>query len=111
LTYTIQNELLSLQDLMRTESEILIYLQTIRDEQILLFEEFYRKVQLKKVSSLDKYDIFQKKKTRLIDPIVKIGTQLSPTSNYSEKAKLANNNAKQKSHQGIYLSISLSSQN
>ena len=106
LTYSIHNKFISSDNLMKTESEILAYLQSMKDEQLtLLFQEFFSPVHLKVVSPEQTYDIYQKKKTRLVDPIVKIDSRLVPTSVHSETARVMNEEAKNKSAQGVFLAI------
>lgn len=106
LSHSLQNKFLSPDDLMKTESEILTYLKSIHDEQLeVLFNEFYSDILFKEVTSEQDYDIYQKKKTRLIDPIVKIDSRLLPTSSCSEVARQMNEDAKNKSMNGVYLSL------
>lgn len=108
LSHSLQNKFLTPDDLMKTESEILIYLKSIHDEQLeWLFNEFYSDIIFKEVTSEQDYDIYQKKKTRLIDPIVKIDSKLLPTSNCSEVARQMNEDAKNKSMNGVYLSLKI----
>ncbi|MFC4696931.1 HD domain-containing protein [Enterococcus aquimarinus] len=106
LTYALANESLSVNDLMETETQILTQLSEMEDTELRgLFRQFYQPVTFLEVLPGDRYDIYQKKKTRLVDPLVRVDETVDFTSNYSEKAQKMNRQAQEKSEKGIYLRV------
>lgn len=108
LDYSLKNRILSTNDLMKTESEVLEFLQKYSDEKLnSLFQSFFARVVFESVDSNQAHDIFQKKKTRLVDPLVKYQGKIVTTSSCSEKAKSMNKAAEIKSQQGVFLSVTV----
>lgn len=106
LTYALAKEYVSMTDLMGTEPVILTRLSEVEDAKLRdLFRQFYQPVTFLEVVQGGKYDIYQKKKTRLVDPLVMVDETVDFTSNYSKKAQEMNRQAQEKSERGIYLQV------
>lgn len=106
LDYCLTRQLLSANDFMKSETEILDYLHSIKDSRLkVLFQTFYKPVIFQEVNSDGQYHIHQKKKTRLVDPLIDLHGQIVPVTFHSSIAQEFNKQAIQRSNQGIYLSI------
>ena len=106
LAYAMKEQYLNHDDLMKTETEVLTDLKKIKDDTlVMLFNKFFSPVELKVVTPSETYDIYQKKKTRLIDPIVQMDGKKQPTSTYSKKAHQMNEQALAKSNQGVFVAV------
>lgn len=108
LSIALNKGVLTQADLMKTESEVLETLPRSKDVELAsLFRAFYRDVCFQEVDENQDFDIHQRKKLRLIDPLVQVGNQVYPTSACSTVAKKMTAEAKERSEQGIYLSVHL----
>lgn len=108
LSIALNKGVLTQADLMKTESEVLKILTGSKDAELdSLFHEFYKEVSFQEVDDTQDFDIHQRKKLRLIDPLVMVDKQICPTSACSTIAKKMTAEAKERSERGIYLSVHL----
>ncbi|MGC6767243.1 HD domain-containing protein [Enterococcus sp. LJL51] len=106
LSYALEQGCLSTEDLMKTETEVLNKLKALGDPKLdELFCLFYTRVAFKLVDENEPFDIFQKKKLRLIDPLVAVEGDIVYTSACSIDAKRRTAEAKKKSDKGVYLLV------
>lgn len=106
LSVALNKGFLSQAYLMKTENEVLKILTGSKDAELdSLFHEFYKDVSFREVDDTQDFDIHQRKKLRLIDPLVMVDNQICPTSACSTIAKKMTAEAKERSERGIYLRV------
>lgn len=98
-----ENEL-SLKDILKTDDEVIYILNKSKNDQIIsLMKSLNKDVKLR--TNEQKYDIFIKGKTRLIDPGVNIEGKIHPLSDLDNRIESINSNAKAKMEKGVYIEI------
>lgn len=98
-----ENEL-NLKDILKTDNEVIDILNRSKNNKIKsLMKSLNKNVKLR--INEDKYDIFIKGKTRLIDPGVNIEGKIHPLSNLDNMIENININAKAKMEKGVYIEI------
>jgi HD superfamily phosphohydrolase len=98
-----ENEL-NLKDILKTDNEVIDILKRSKNNKIKsLMKSLNKNVKLR--INEDKYDIFIKGKTRLIDPGVSICGKLYSLSELDNSVELINANAKLKMDKGVYIEI------
>lgn len=98
-----ENEL-NLKDILKTDNEVIDILNRSKNNKIKsLMKSLNKNVELR--INEDKYDIFIKGKTRLIDPGVNIEGKIHPLSNLDNRIENININAKAKMEKGVYIEI------
>lgn len=98
-----ENEL-NLKDILKTDNEVIDILNRSENNKIKsLMKSLNKNVKLR--INEDKYDIFIKGKTRLIDPGVSIGGKVYSLSELDNNVELINKKAKAKMEKGVYIEI------
>ncbi|MEN2257288.1 HD domain-containing protein [Paraclostridium benzoelyticum] len=98
-----ENEL-NLKDMLKTDNEVIDILNKYENNKIKsLMKSLNKNVKLR--INEDKYDIFIKGKTRLIDPGVSIGGKVYSLSELDNNVELINKKAKAKMEKGVYIEI------
>lgn len=98
-----ENEL-NLKDILKTDNEVIDILNRSKNNQIIsLMKSLNKNVKLR--INEDKYDIFIKGKTRLIDPGVGIRGKVYSLSELDNSVELINTKAKAKMEKGVYIEI------
>ncbi|MCU9816126.1 HD domain-containing protein [Paraclostridium sp. AKS73] len=98
-----ENEL-NLKDMLKTDNEVIDILNRSENNKIKsLMKSLNKNVKLR--INEDKYDIFIKGKTRLIDPGVSIGGKVYSLSELDNNVELINKKAKAKMEKGVYIEI------
>ncbi|MGG0846882.1 HD domain-containing protein [Peribacillus simplex] len=104
LKLALANNLISLDDLLGTDEEVMSLLSSTEDHEVQnLLKRIHGNVKLKE-DQLD-YDIHLKNKVRLIDPSVIQGANLVRASNLSGKVKNMGIKAHKKASKGMYLKV------
>lgn len=104
LKLALANNLISLDDLLGTDEEVMSLLSSTEDHEVQnLLKRIHGNVKLKE-DQLD-YDIHLKNKVRLIDPSVIQGANLVRASNLSGKVKNMGIKAYKKASKGMYLKV------
>ncbi|MGL5557552.1 MAG: hypothetical protein ACRDC3_00285, partial [Paraclostridium dentum] len=98
-----ENEL-NLKDILKTDNEVIDILNRSKNNKIIsLMKSLNKNIKLR--INEDKYDIFIKGKTRLIDPGVSIGGKVYSLSELDNSVELINKKAKAKMEKGVYIEI------
>ncbi|MCR1874292.1 HD domain-containing protein [Paraclostridium bifermentans] len=98
-----ENEL-NLKDILKTDNEVIDILNRSKNNKIIsLMKSLNKNVKLR--INEDKYDIFIKGKTRLIDPGVGIRGKVYSLSELDNSVELINTKAKAKMEKGVYIEI------
>ncbi|MEI5993227.1 HD domain-containing protein [Candidatus Enterococcus mansonii] len=106
ITIGLKNNLLTLDDLLVTDSLFLTKLNAAKSSEInelLAKITSSRPLNYKICSSEESYDIFQKKKTRIVDPLVVVADKVTAVSVISSEARAKIERLLLDSEQGIYL--------
>lgn len=100
----INKKVLSMSDLLKTDSEVIDILKNSLDEEILnLVNSLNEDVKLR--INEEKYDIHIKGKVRLIDPGVYVDDRVYSLSELDESVEAINKSALEKTKKGIYVEI------
>ena len=101
----LKNNIISIDDLSQTDNYVLDLLKKSKcEEAVLLIKEISSDVKVIIVDEKE-YDIYQKNKTRLIDPTVLINGHKQKISEISLLSRQMNEAALKKSQKGIYLKV------
>ncbi|ALS01524.1 hypothetical protein ATZ33_09130 [Enterococcus silesiacus] len=101
---SLENQEITLTDLMMTDSAFLKKLKSSDSVEIIqLLDKMDRPPKCSVCSSEDHYDIQQKKKTRIVDPLVKVADDIVSVSTISPIAQVKLEKILHASHKGIYL--------
>lgn len=101
---SLENHEITLNDLMTTDSVFLKKLQSSqRIEIIQLLDKLNNPPKCSVCSSEDNYDIWQKKKIRFVDPLVKVADKVVPVSSVSTLAQIKVKKILEDSERGIFL--------
>lgn len=95
---------ITLDDLLKQDDYVYSLLRNSSSEEVLdLINSINNNVKL--IEDKEKYDIFQKNKIRLIDPLVNIDGDIYKTSQKSSVVKILNEKALKKFEQGVFIKI------
>ncbi|GGC75697.1 HD domain-containing protein [Enterococcus wangshanyuanii] len=98
------DQALTMADLMVTDTAFIEKIKLINSESIqILLSRLEAPVSCVVCTSEENYDIYQKKKTRIVDPVLIIDGQLLPVSTVSDEAKVKVAKLRSDSERGIYL--------
>ncbi|SDX21888.1 hypothetical protein SAMN05444487_11239 [Marininema mesophilum] len=102
LSFALQKDILSIEDFLKEDEDVIHLLEESGDSSItsMLHTLCNSKVE---EGTLSCYDVHQTTKTRLIDPLVVVSSQLVPVSNLSANAKMLTEQAKETIEKGIYI--------
>lgn len=104
LKTALDKKVLSLDELLKQDSDVLDLLRADGDEEILtLLNQLHDGVKVKE-SDFD-YDIYRKKKVRTIDPVVCLDQRLQPASSLSQFVKQMTAAAYDKASKGTYVKV------
>lgn len=104
LRLALNKNILSLDDLMLTDEEVLTIIKSSKNEELLeILASINEDVKLEE-NKID-YDIYQKRKLRTIDPGLLFDGKVIKTSDKSSKAKELTAKAVEKTNEGIYIKI------
>lgn len=100
------NKSLTEADLLMTDNQFLATLKGIKSDNIqALLEKINQPLKYSIVSSSEEYDIFQKKKLRLVDPLVAVNDAVVPVSKVSSEIRKKIEKMRCSSEEGIYLKL------
>lgn len=104
LKIALEKKIISYNDLLKTDGEVMSLLLASQDSQIeLLLEKIQKDVSF--IHTTTEFDIHQKKKLRFIDPLVSINSHTHVSSQLSSSISLINNQILQFSDRGIFLKV------
>ena len=102
----LDNNSLTEADLLMTDNQFLATLKLINSDRIQeLLEKINQSPNYTVVTSNEEYDIFQKKKLRLVDPLVEVDDEVVPVSKVSIDVRKKIEKMRFSSEQGIYLKL------
>lgn len=100
------NNSLTKTDLLMADNQFLATLKLINSDKIQkLLEKINQPPNYTVVSSNEEYDIFQKKKLRLVDPLVEVNDEVIPVSKVSSDVRKKIGKMRFSSEKGIYLKL------
>ncbi|WP_086444014.1 HD domain-containing protein [Candidatus Enterococcus lemimoniae] len=103
----LENKEITWDDLLMTDAAFLKKLKSSNSLQIRqLLDKMNHSLKFSVCSSEDNYDIYQKKKIRFVDPLVKITNQVVSTSSISRVAQTKIEKMLEDSEKGIFLKLS-----
>ncbi|CAH0346096.1 HD domain-containing protein [Bacillus sp. CECT 9360] len=104
LKLALENCMITQDDLLGTDEEVLSMLSTSNNQQIQsILKSIHENVKVMEDS--DQYDLHRKNKLRLIDPSVLCESKLVKSSSLSRKIKMMGEEASKKSSKGVYVKV------
>lgn len=99
----IEKNLINLDDLLKDDDYVFTLLNESKEEDISVLIEEFTNEKIDFIKDAKNYDIYQKQKVRVIDPLVLVDNKIYKTSNISKITKKMNEVALEKARKGIYI--------